>query len=124
VDVLVESVEQRPPGSATIESSDDMAVARWQSRRDNVGRAVEQLRDASATDGDARRASTAAWLEELFADVTSAQELRQSAQQALVLYAGGMGSFQDVGSATMAAAVDTLRSTLRIALSAHPRDAS
>ncbi|XKH53659.1 hypothetical protein LG284_01060 [Citricoccus nitrophenolicus] len=101
-----------------------MDVARWQSRLDDVRRAVEQLRDACATDGDARRASTAAWLEGLFAEVTSANELRQSAQQALALYAGGMGSFQDVGSATMAAAVATLRSTLRVALSAHPWDAS
>lgn len=94
-------------------------MARWRSQLDAVRRAVEQLRDACATEGDARRASTAAWLEGLFADVASDKELRLSARQALTLYAGGMGSFQDVGSATMAAAVDTLRSTLRVAMREH-----
>lgn len=94
-------------------------MSRWQSRLDNVRHAVAQLRDACATDGDARRAFTAAWLEGLFTTVTSAKELRQSARQALALYAGGMGSFQDVGSATMAAAVDTLRTTLRVAMREH-----
>lgn len=93
-------------------------MARWQSRLEDVRRAVDQLHDACAIEGDARRASTALWLEGLFAEVTNADELQQSARQALTLYAGGMGSFQDVGSATMAAAVDALPSVLRAALDA------
>lgn len=104
---------------STIENSGERVVARWQSRLEDVHRAVEQLRDACTIEGDARRASTALWLEGLFAAVTNADELQKSARQALTLYAGGMGSFPDVGSATMAAAVDSLPSVLRAALAAR-----
>ena len=99
---------------------EDKATAGWHSQLDDVHRAVEQLHDACASGGDARRASTAVWLDGLFAAVTSADQLRQNARQALVLYAGGMGSFQDVGSASMAVAVDSLRSALRVASTAGP----
>lgn len=104
---------------STIEGSDDDGVTCWQSRLHDVRRAVEQLRDAGAMESDARRASTAVWLEGLFADVASAEELEQSARQGLTLFSGGMGSFQDVGSATMAGAVDELASVLRAASGAQ-----
>ncbi|GAA4896665.1 hypothetical protein GCM10025789_13090 [Tessaracoccus lubricantis] len=87
----------------------------WQSRLDGVRRAIEQLRDACAVDGDSRRASTADWLEGLFADVAGADALRRRAREALALYSGGTGSFQDVGSAAMAGAVDALYASLRAA---------
>lgn len=84
----------------------------WKVELGEVLRAVEQLREACAVDEDARRASTATWLAELFAEVTDAGSLRQSAREALTLYTGGAGSFQDVGSSTMAASVDELHSAL------------
>ncbi|MGP6173632.1 hypothetical protein [Corynebacterium sp. A21] len=97
-----------------------MMMVCWELRLDDVHRAVEQLHDACAIDGDSRRASTAAWLDGLFADVVGEKTFRQKVGQALMLYTGGMGSFQDVGSATMAAAVDALHSALRAAARAYP----
>ncbi|MCH1882521.1 hypothetical protein [Agrococcus sp. ARC_14] len=92
-----------------------MTTARWQAQLDDVRRAIAQLRAACAADGDARRASSADWLGGLFEDVADAESLQQSARQALGLYTGGMGSFHDVGTATMASAVDALRTTLHSA---------
>ncbi|WP_306231747.1 hypothetical protein [Agrococcus beijingensis] len=94
-------------------------MVRWQSQLDDVRRAIERLRDACAADGDSRRRSTAAWLEELFVDVADADALRQGAREASLLYVGGMGSFQDVGSARVAAEVDALRLALRAATRAR-----
>lgn len=88
------------------------AASDWQSHLDNVRAAIVHLRKASQADGDVQRASTADWLEALFADVTNLVELRTATGRALTLYRGGMGSFQDVGTATMAAAVDDLNSAL------------
>ena len=90
-------------------------MARWQAELDDVRRAIAQLRAACAVDGDARRASSADRLDGLFADVADVESLQQSALEALRFYRGGMGPFQDVGTATMAAAVDGLRDTLHSA---------
>lgn len=89
------------------------ATSLWQSHLDNVRAAIVHLRKASQADGDVQRASTADWLDALFADVTNAVELRTSTGRALTLFRGGMGSFQDVGTATMSAAVGHLNSALR-----------
>lgn len=90
-------------------------MVRWQSGLDDVRRAIAELHDACAIDGDSHRASTAEWLDELFADVADAETLRRRAREARRLYAGGMGSFSDVGTAPMDAAVESLRSALRAA---------
>lgn len=93
--------------------SEDSAAPTWQSQLHDVRAAIEQVRVAAAAGEDPRHAATANSLETLFAHVTSADELQRAARQATRLYTGGMGSFQDVGSATLAAAVDKLNSALR-----------
>lgn len=90
-------------------------MSKWQLQLKNVRRAVQQLGEACSLENDERRAVTAVWLEELFAEVTSAEELAGNARQALALYKGGMGSFQDVGSARMASAVHALARELHAA---------
>lgn len=104
-----------------VDRADIPTGSRWQVRLDDVRSAVEQLRGACAVDGEARRAMTVTWLEELFADVSSAPVLRQRAREALTLYAGGMGSFSDVGTAIMGEAVEGLRVALRRAALTGPR---
>lgn len=84
-----------------------------QSQLDDVRGAIAQPRATCAADGDAQRALAAEWLEGLFADVAGTDALRRNARQALGLDTGGMGSFPEVGTSTMDAAVDALRATLR-----------
>lgn len=74
--------------------------------------AIEKLHLAAAQDHDAQRAHAARWLDGLFEDVESREQLREAARKALELDRGGMGSFQDVGTAVMDDAVSGLRRAL------------
>ncbi|MGO2052982.1 DUF6966 domain-containing protein [Glutamicibacter sp. 287] len=84
--------------------------------------AIAKLHRAAAHDRDPQRAHAAHWLDGLFENVESRAQLREASRQALELYRGGMGSFQDVGTAVMAEAVDGLRHALSAARSWLLRD--
>lgn len=77
---------------------------------------------ASFGEWHSQRSHRAGWLDSLFADIETPAQLRESANEALKLYRGGMGSFQDVGTAVMAQAVDGLHAALGAARSAALRN--
>ena len=77
-----------------------------------IRQAISNLREAAAMDGDAQRAGVAQSLGELFGQVSTREELREAAAQAMRHYQGGMGSFQDAGTPAMGDAVDGLRRAL------------
>ncbi|HLS49879.1 MAG TPA: hypothetical protein VK024_07775 [Actinomycetaceae bacterium] len=89
------------------------AVPTWHSRLHDVRVAIKQLANAAAAGEHPQHADTADSLEALFADISSAEEFHRAVRQATRLYTGGMGSFQDVGSAAVAGAVERLHSALR-----------
>lgn len=89
---------------------------------DEVREAIATLHRAVVHDRDSRRSHTADWLDSLFSDIETPAQLRESANEALKLYRGGMGSFQDVGTAVMAQAVDGLHAALGAARSAALRN--
>lgn len=82
--------------------------------------AVEELAAAAAEMQDEPRAYTARWLARNLAQVDDRDELRACAREALGLYRGGMGSFQDVGDAVTDHAVTRLRRALHAALDTAP----
>ncbi|MHA7284503.1 DUF6966 domain-containing protein [Arthrobacter sp. TMS2-4] len=84
-----------------------------QAARDEIIAAIAELRAAAELGQDRRRVDAADWLEELFVDVVDRRGLREASTQALTLYRGGMGSFQDVGYEAAGHAVDRLRVALR-----------
>lgn len=80
---------------------------------EDLDRALAGLRAAAAADGDDHRARVADWVEGLFAGTRHRAEIRTAAARALTLWRGGMGSFQDVGTAVMSEAVGQLREALQ-----------
>lgn len=84
--------------------------------RGEILSAVGGVRSVARSEHDSAREQAAGWLDGLFTGVTTRQELRVAAKQALGLW-GGMGSFSDAGSPGSADAVDRLRVALRRARS-------
>lgn len=76
--------------------------------RDEIIVAVAELRAVAQSEHDERRANVADWLDDLFADVMDEHSLHEAAAEGLGMYRGGMGSFQDVGSAASAHVVGEL----------------
>ena len=72
---------------------------------DEIRSAIARLRSAAIADEDSRRLQTAEQLELRFAGIVSSLELRAAARDALRLYGGGMGAFQDAGSSATASAI-------------------
>ena len=83
--------------------------------------AIAELRVVARSEEDGPRDQASDWLEQLFAGIEDQQALRRASAQALGLYRGGMGSFQDVGSAGSSEAVGRLRVALRRGRSWFPR---
>jgi hypothetical protein len=83
---------------------------------DEILSAIAQIRAAATTEGDEARSRSAETLAVRFDGITTQAELRDAARDSLRLYRGGMGSFQDVGSSTMAEAVARLGKSLRRAI--------
>ncbi|HJX77906.1 DUF6966 domain-containing protein [Glutamicibacter sp.] len=77
--------------------------------------AIAKLHRAAAHDHDSRRDHVASWLDDLFVDIKTREQLSEASGEALGLYRGGMGSFHDVGTAVMAEAVDGLNRALHAA---------
>lgn len=77
--------------------------------------AIAKLHRAAAHDQDSRRDHVANWLDDLFVEIKAREQLSDASDEALGLYRGGMGSFQDVGTAVMAEAVDGLNRALHAA---------
>ena len=75
--------------------------------------AVDELRTVAALGHDDARVSVAVQLADLFAGLVTALEVRAASRDALALWRGGMGSFQDVGNADAEHAVERLRRALR-----------
>lgn len=97
-------------------SGERMPEPRWATRLRDVHEAIRTLRVASLADEDPQRFDVADVMERRFANIADARALRQNAREALTLWwRGGMGSFQDTGSAIMSRAVDGLRDALRMA---------
>jgi len=85
-------------------------------RVEEIQSAIAQLRSAAIRDHDPRRSQSAERLELQFTSITSSQELRLAARDALRLYAGGMGSFQDAGTSEVDSAITRLGRALRQAI--------
>lgn len=74
--------------------------------------ALDQLSRTARTEQDASRGAVARNLAVMFSSVTDRAALRDAARESLTLFRGGMGSFQDVGTAPMADAVERLHRAL------------
>ena len=72
---------------------------------------ADTQRTARAEQG-ASRGAVARNLAARFSGVTDRSTLRAAARESLALFRGGMGSFQDVGTASMADAVERLHRAL------------
>ena len=83
---------------------------------DEIRHAIVQLRAAATHDNDVSRGEVADRLGRQFDGIDNPRELRTTAANALHLYRGGMGSFQDTGTAVMDAAVNRLRHALSQAI--------
>jgi hypothetical protein len=83
--------------------------------------AIAEVRAVAESEGDEARHDASDWLQQLFVEVEDRRGLREASARGLALYRGGMGSFQDVGSAASSGAVDRLRSALRRGRSWWPR---
>ncbi len=80
--------------------------------RDEIIAASAELRAVARTEEDEHRIQVANWLDDQFIDVTDRQALFEATRDALALYRGGMGSFQDAGTAESSQAVNRLRAAL------------
>jgi hypothetical protein len=80
--------------------------------RDEIIAASAELRTVAQSEHDEARAHVADWLDGRFAGVTDEQDLHEASAEALTMYRGGMGSFQDVGSAASSHVVRGLRAAL------------
>lgn len=74
--------------------------------------ALDQLSRTARTEQDASRCAVARNLAATFSGVMDRAALREAARESLPLFRGGMGSFQDVGTAPMADAVQRLHRAL------------
>jgi hypothetical protein len=74
--------------------------------------AVDQLSRTARTEQDASRGTVARNLAAKYSGVTDRAALREAARESLALFRGGMGSFQDVGTAPMSDAVERLHRAL------------
>lgn len=83
---------------------------------EEIQSAIAQLRSAAIRNNDLRRRRSAEQLELRFAGITNSQDLHSAARDALRLYAGGMGSFQDAGTSEVDSAVARLGEALRQAI--------
>ena len=83
---------------------------------DEIRSAIVHLRSAAIHDEDSPRVQSAEHLELRFAGIVNSQELHAAARDALRLYGGGMGGFQDVGTPAMASAITRLSEALRHAI--------
>ncbi|WP_345077394.1 hypothetical protein [Brachybacterium paraconglomeratum] len=83
-----------------------------QEHLDEIRLAITQLHLAAHIDADDARGTVATSLEKRFSGISERGELRDSARRSLLLYRGGMGSFQDVGSAVMFEAVERVHRAL------------
>jgi hypothetical protein len=81
--------------------------------RDEIIAATAQLRAVARLEQDKQRSQVADWLDVQFVGVTDRRVLREAATEALGLYRGGMGSFQDVGTEASWNAVKRLRLALQ-----------
>jgi hypothetical protein len=80
--------------------------------RDEVIAAVAELRAVACAEQDKHRIEVADWLDEQFMDLADPRALLEATRNALTLYQGGMGSFQDVGTGASSQAVSRLRTAL------------
>ena len=83
---------------------------------EEIQRAIARLSSAANHDNDPRRRRSVEQLELQFTGITNSQELRSAARDALRLYAGGIGSFQDAGTSEVGSAVTRLGEALRQAI--------
>jgi hypothetical protein len=83
-----------------------------QAIRDEIIAAAAELRTVARAEQDKQRIEVADWIDQQFIDVADPGVLLEATRSALTLYQGGMGSFQDVGTAASAQAVSRLRSAL------------
>ncbi|ATG55866.1 hypothetical protein CFK41_14570 [Brachybacterium ginsengisoli] len=74
--------------------------------------AVDQLAGTARAERDAARGTVARHLADKYSDITDRATLREAARGSQALFRGGMGSFQDVGTAEMHDAVERLRRAL------------
>ncbi|WP_299305858.1 hypothetical protein [uncultured Brachybacterium sp.] len=74
--------------------------------------ALGQLSRTAQAERDSSRGAVARNLAATFSGVTDRGTLRDAARESLPLFRGGMGSFQDVGTAPMADAVERLHRAL------------
>lgn len=77
-----------------------------------ISGAVDQLSGTARAEQDSARGTVARNLAARFSGVTDRAALRGAARESLTLFRGGMGSFQDVGTAPMAEAVERLHRAL------------
>lgn len=80
--------------------------------RDEIIAAAEELRAVARAEQDKQRIGVADWLDDQSIDIADLGALLEATRNALTLYQGGMGSFQDIGTAASAHAVSRLRSAL------------
>ncbi|MGO2360465.1 MAG: hypothetical protein ACTH6N_04975 [Brachybacterium tyrofermentans] len=74
--------------------------------------ALDQLSRTAQAEQDSSRGTVARNLAVTFSGVMDRSTLRDAARESLALFRGGMGSFQDVGTAPMADAVQRLHRAL------------
>jgi hypothetical protein len=74
--------------------------------------ALDQLSRTARTERDSSRSRVARNLAATYSGITDRAALREAARESLALFRGGMGSFQDVGTAPMSAAVERLHRAL------------
>lgn len=92
--------------------------------RDEIIAAAAELRAVARAEQDKQRIEAVDWLDEQFTDIADPGVLLEATRDALTLYQGGMGSFQDVGTAASAHAVSRLRSALVRGLDGEVGDSS
>lgn len=77
-----------------------------------IGGAVDQLSRTAQAERDSSRGTVARNLAATYSGITDRAVLREAARESLALFRGGMGSFQDVGTAPMYDAVERLHRAL------------
>ena len=80
--------------------------------RDEIIAAVAELRAVAGAEQDKQRLEVADWLDEQFVGIADPRDLLEATREALTLYQGGMGSFQDAGTAASSQVAGRLRTAL------------